>query len=168
MSAGKTFGPSNEAAPPTHAAPAKPVRADAPLAFTSRRARNVALLVGLSALASMAGCAAETDDDPELAASEEALRMATDDMQVTAPVAKPRQVATAPQVASGSWTAVQTGGGTVFGGGTVVVNFTRDPDGAWHCTGDADCNKMFLSGVCKGGILDSSCDTTAGVECWCY
>ena len=174
MNAQKTLGERNEGSQSTkqaamQSAPAKDARTLLP-----RCARIAALLTGLASLASVVGCAAE-NDDPELAGSEQELRASAMDSEELPASASVQKVATTVQVAptvqqapGGSWTAVQTGGTTVFGGGTIVVAFTRDPDGAWHCVGDADCNKMFASGVCTGGILDSSCDTTSGVQCWCY
>lgn len=168
MHAQKTLGGRNEGSQSTKAAATQVARAKDVRALLSRRARIAALLTGLASLASVAGCAAE-DDDPELAGSEQALRASAMDSEALPENASMQKVATTVQQApTGSLTAVQTGGTTVFGSGTIVVAFTRDPDGAWHCVGDADCNKMFLSGVCKGGILDSSCDTTSGVQCWCY
>lgn len=116
-----------------------------------------AVLLGLGLLSGALGCA---DEREELELEESAQQL-----KVSSMLSGDAVVA---QASTRKLGALQTGGGGVLAGGTIVVAFTQDPDGAWHCHGDADCNRMFLSGVCKGGILDSSCDTTRGVECWCY
>jgi hypothetical protein len=168
MNAQKTLGEHSEGSQSTNEAATQSARAKDVRVLLSRRARSVALLTGLASLASVVGCGAERDD-PELGGSEQELRASAMDSEALPASESMQKVATtAQQAPRGSATAVQTGGTTVFGSGTTVVAFTRDPDGAWHCVGDADCNKMFLSGVCTGGILDSSCDTTSGVQCWCY
>jgi hypothetical protein len=168
MSAHETLGQSNGCTQQTKDTVLSPLDSKAPRATLSRRGRIVALLVGSVSLASVVGCGTEGDaleaDAPEVAESEQALKIATD---APAASASARQVATAPRASAVKVAALPSGGVTVFGQGTIVVAFTRDPDGAWHCIGDADCNKMFSAGVC-GGILDSSCDTTGTVQCWCY
>jgi len=56
--------------------------------------------------------------------------------------------------------AVRMGGGSKLG-------FTC-AGGECTCTGDTDCNNMFLSGKCKGTIFDAGCDTSKPtVTCWC-
>jgi hypothetical protein len=165
MSAAKTLEQTNERTQRTEHTSVKRARARARERRASawRFAHIVALLVGSSA--TVVGCAAESDD-AEIETSEQALMASANEVDVVASPST-RQLAKAPRADATSWTVAQTPG-TGFGGGTTVVNFSQDPDGAWHCKGDADCNKMFSSGLCKGGILDSSCDTTGTVECWCY
>lgn len=165
MSVAKTLDQTNGRRQRSEHPLVKPARVGERRASASSFARIVALLLVSSA--AIVGCAAESDD-VDVASSEQALMASANESDVAASAsASTRQVVKAPRASAASWTLAQNPG-TVFGGGTVVVNFSQDPDGAWHCKGDADCNKMFSSGLCKGGILDSSCDTTGTVECWCY
>jgi hypothetical protein len=160
------FGPSDEV---THASRTQLSASPRCNQLIARRAgwtRMAAQLVRGMMLACLGACAEDLDEQ-DLAEGDHALT-STDGSASTFTRMNTRfetAVRSAPTVTS---TAFPSGGGSVFGSGTTVVAFSRDPDGAWHCKGDADCNRMFSSGVCEGGILDSSCDTTSGVECWCY
>lgn len=163
MHARETVGRSNER-PATRQGAAAPVFANREWAFTSKYTRVARAIAALFSLATVVGCGADTDE-ADTAESQQALATTTSASDVFAASANKAQGTTGRAT---NVTGVRSPGGAVFGQGTVVVAFSRDPDGAWHCVGDADCNKMFSAGVCTGGILDSSCDTTGQVECWCY
>lgn len=164
MHARETVGRSNERTAATAQVAVAPARAEREGAFASRYARVATWIAGLFSMAVVVGCGADADE-ADTAGSQQALSATTEPSDAFVASANKAQVTT---VRATNATGVRSPGGAVLGRGTVVVAFSRDPDGAWHCVGDADCNKMFSAGVCTGGILDSSCDTTGQVECWCY